>query len=105
MIIASHVLYCFPLGSVVLVWVFLPVAVFVPALMILLQSGEAALPFAVLCELLFFVAIGPIFVRTLEDTFQGFFAGLFAVFGQKRSAQAFLALTQKELDEWERQYA
>ncbi|WP_372573079.1 hypothetical protein [Ruegeria jejuensis] len=101
LVIASPILFCFPLGSVAFVWVFLPLTLTLPAIFWL--TGDGGVSVAIINSLLmvYLIALGPISLRIFTDLTQGYFAGLFAVFGKRKRALVFLEKTQNELNEWE----
>lgn len=105
MIIASKLLYCFPLGCLAIVWIMLPVTVIVMSVASAVQDSGTALPAIFFLNALFFIALAPITVNVVIDLFRGYVAGLYAVFGRATGAQNFLRSTQSDHSLWERQYA
>ena len=105
MILSTHIFYCFPLGSVGFVWVFLPLKAATAIFVALFSGSDWLNPAMVLLHVLFFITLAPMMARFVKDLFRGYFAGMFAVFGRKTAAHTFLRNVEKELEEWEHQYA
>ncbi len=105
MIIATHILFCFPLSSAFVVWVFIPLVI-VDFGAAMLFSGYGLPDGAiVVSSIACFSLATPIVLRIYGDFFEGYIAGLLAVFGRPEKAQTFLEKTQHRLSNWEREFA
>jgi len=105
-ILAVPLLGCFPLGSLVLTWVMLPILVItLLTLAAFVALGETIwLMVLYACTAFYIVALGPITVVVLPDLFPWYFSVLWAVFGKKQLAEQNLRKTKADLIKWQEKY-
>ncbi len=107
MIRSAHLLYCFPLGSLALVWFFLPIFMFTLGFFALFppESFTKNLGIVLISYGAFFIATGPISARTISDMFAWYFAGFASLLGNTAPVEAVQKETECALAKWNAEYA
>ncbi|QFT92773.1 hypothetical protein FIU86_07950 [Roseovarius sp. THAF9] len=104
---STHLLFCFPLGTLGLVWFCLPVLILglcLPALTTVFTLGQS-LAFLMATYGIFLVATAPISLRIISDLRVGYLAGFANVLGNANPSNAFRKEAECDLAEWSATHA
>ncbi|MGK7755397.1 MULTISPECIES: hypothetical protein [unclassified Roseovarius] len=104
---STHLLFCFPLGALGLVWFFLPglsLGLCLPALATVFSTGQS-LAFLMALYGFFLLATAPISLRVISDLCVGYLAGFANVLGNANPSNEFRNEAECDLAEWSATHA